>query len=70
MENQSIGDQIDDKLDEFLNKHQDTNPFNGNNTISGLKPKSNENSASSNQATDEHDEYYEQMIEKKNISQI
>jgi hypothetical protein len=36
LENQNYGDQIEDRMEEFLNKHQDANHQNGNNQISGV----------------------------------
>jgi len=54
LENQVHGDTIDDKLEEFFSKYQDTNPQNGNNQISGL--------------VNQDSESLESMIEKQNVA--
>lgn len=63
-ENQNIGDQIEEKLEEFLNKYQDSNPMNGNHEISGVIRKQGGNQS------DELDDSYQAMIELRNIQQI
>lgn len=63
IENQNAGDQIEDKLEEFLNKYQDSNPLNGNQEISGVKREPLNHQASS----DNEDSSFDEMLDQKYI---
>ena len=54
LENQVHGDTIEEKLEEFFSKYQDTNPQSGNNQISGL--------------VNHNEEALEAMIERQNVA--
>jgi hypothetical protein len=75
LENQSYGDQIEDRMEEFLNKHQDANHQNGNNQISGVCRRQNSEQADAEMNDDivrrePIDDALEGLIERQNIQQL